>query len=1071
MVHTDNNQRGELLGARTFEWFAAAAGKHRLLVNVVLVHNVLFALALLLAYLIRYDANWPSGTGAGPWFFSSYLPALPFFLLAKTLIFQWLKLFRGWWQYVGLRDIANIFIASWWFLVVAFVIVLVFVYVPMWLSKLPLFNYSKGVLVLDFMATVFLVSMARLGVRLYHEETRPASQEGVRRVLVVGAGNSAEALLREINRMSVERYRVIGLVDDDESKTDSFVHGVRVMGTTEDLKRICQEEKIDEVLIAVPSASQQQLRRIIEKCHGVKLHFQSLPSVGTLIDGRVSVSQIHQVEINDLLAREAVHLDEAAVGGFLRGRRILITGAGGSIGSEMCRQVCAWKPAQLILLEQAENSLFEIYNELRSAFPDIDVATVLCDIYDRARVMDVFSSLRPEVVIHAAAHKHVPMMELNPCEAIKNNILGTRNVADACCGNGVSEFVLISTDKAVNPSSIMGCSKRVAEIYVQSLNGRPDCPTKFLAVRFGNVLGSAGSVVPIFERQIRQGGPVTVTDPEMTRYFMTIPEASQLVLQAAATGTGGQILLLDMGEPVKIVDLARDMITLSGLRVGEDIPIAFTGARPGEKLFEELRIEGEDIAPTPHPKVKAWRHQSVEWAKIQQAMAQFVELANCPDRGRIVAALQFLVPEYAPLNLSEETARRVQAAAAEAAARAQLESQRAAALRASAPAPQRPVWRLLLSVPLCLCAEIACVMAARSGGVFVLGESTRHLGEVALFSAISAFLAGFVARYLGHNLEIMDLPGERSSHSNPTPRSGSIAIVSTLLLTGLFLSIPATTALWLGGLCLVLAELGLLDDMLSLRASVRFLVHTVVAVCAVAFLSLHVGTATDPSSWTFWASGAFCTLFIMAFINFFNFMDGINGLAGFQGIIGGGAIAAYLLLSPGQGGMAAMAIALAGVCLGFLPHNFPRAKMFMGDGGSTALGFLLAVLALKGGEGSPLRLLAFVMPLSLSFYDPIFTLVKRWRRGENLVQPHREFHFQLLVRSGWSHARTTLLEASLMLLCACVGGVILLGGLLPGLAALAVLVAVAPIYSVLVHRRHAATMAAADANAPTSGGK
>jgi FlaA1/EpsC-like NDP-sugar epimerase len=356
------------------------------------------------------------------------------------------------------------------------------------------------------------------------------------------------------------------------------------------------------------------------------------------------------VEINDLLGREAVNLDAEAVGRFLHGRRILITGAGGSIGSEMSRQVCHFQPAKLILLEQAENGLFDIGNELRRDFPAIPITEVICDIVDRERVMSVFHREKPDVVIHAAAHKHVPLMELNPCEAIKNNIFGTRNVADACCACAAKEFVMISTDKAVNPSSIMGCTKRVAEIYTQSLNGRDGCPTNFKAVRFGNVLGSSGSVVPTFERQIRRGGPVTITHPEMTRYFMTIPEASQLVLQAAATGQGGQIFLLDMGEPVKIMDLARDMITLSGLRVGEDIDILVTGCRPGEKLFEELRTEGEDIEPTVHPKVKVWKHRKVEWEKIQDSLREFAALTNCPERQRIVESLQRLVPEYKPMN-------------------------------------------------------------------------------------------------------------------------------------------------------------------------------------------------------------------------------------------------------------------------------------------------------------------------------------------------------------------------------------------------------------------------------------
>jgi FlaA1/EpsC-like NDP-sugar epimerase len=302
------------------------------------------------------------------------------------------------------------------------------------------------------------------------------------------------------------------------------------------------------------------------------------------------------------------------------------------------------------MVEQAETSLFDIESELRRNFQTISLVPRMCDIYDRDRVMTVWDEIRPDVVIHAAAYKHVPMMEYNPCEAIKTNIMGSKNVADASVKFEVSEFVTISTDKAVNPSSIMGCSKRVAEIYTQALNWQENCKTNFKAVRFGNVLGSAGSVVPTFRRQIAVGGPVTVTHPDMTRYFMTIPEAAQLVLQAAATGQGGQIFLLDMGEPVKIVDLARDMITLSGLRVGEDIDIQFTGMRPGEKLFEELRTEGEDILPTVHSKVKIWKHCPMSWEEVSRSVQSLEKLANCTDRDTVVTALQGLVPEYQPQN-------------------------------------------------------------------------------------------------------------------------------------------------------------------------------------------------------------------------------------------------------------------------------------------------------------------------------------------------------------------------------------------------------------------------------------
>jgi FlaA1/EpsC-like NDP-sugar epimerase len=576
------------------------------------------------------------------------------------VIFGWRKLFRGGWQYASIRDVSNILIASWLFVLVMFSLLSLFYWIPDALGKQefpffgPIFgNFSqggKGVLVLDFMATVFLVSAARLGFRIYREEMRPVSAEGMRRVLIVGAGNAAEAIIREIHRMKVERYRVIGLVDDDPAKSSIIIHGIPVLGATTDIRQICEDSKVEEIIIAMPSATQKQLRRVIELCSGTKLKFQSLPSVSDLIDRRVAVSQIRPVDINDLLGRAAVELDCDSIAKFLKGRRVLITGAGGSIGSEMCRQVCKFLPAKLILLEHAENPLFDIQNELHAAHPDLPIVPCICDIYDRSRIINLWDLHRPQVVIHAAAHKHVPLMEHNPCEAIKNNILGSRNVADACCQYGVSEFVMISTDKAVNPSSVMGASKRIAEIYTQSLNGRPECTTQFKAVRFGNVLGSSGSVIPTFRKQIAAGGPVTVTHPDMTRYFMTIPEAAQLVLQAAATGAGGQIYLLDMGDPVKIVDLARQMITLSGLRPDVDIDIKFTGVRPGEKLFEELRKEGEDIEPTVHPKIRIWKSTKTNWDDVQKTMAQMAQLVNCTDRDAIVNALRQAIPEYEPLN-------------------------------------------------------------------------------------------------------------------------------------------------------------------------------------------------------------------------------------------------------------------------------------------------------------------------------------------------------------------------------------------------------------------------------------
>ena len=626
------------------------------LLSQVVVHATLFTVSLLLAFLIRFDAAAASGAVESVDWAWRFWMCLPFFVIVKLIIFGKMRLFRGGWRYASIRDVTNILLASWWFVLIGFVLWMLFSYLPTTsVRRVPYLSayftsFPRSVLVLDFLGTVFLVSTAKLGFRLYREELRPVAAESLKRVLLVGAGDAAEAIIREIHRMRVERYRVVGMVDDDPVKRKIMIHGISVLGRTQDVREICEENNVEEIIVAIPSASRRELQKVIDLCSGTKLQFQSLPGVADLIDGRVTVSQIRPVDINDLLGREVVQLDDEAIERFITGRRILITGAGGSIGSEMCRQVCLYKPAELILLEQAETPLFDIDNELKAAFPEISIAARICDIYDRQRVMELWTEHCPEVVIHAAAHKHVPLMEHNPCEAVKNNILGSRNVADASCLHGTAEFVMISTDKAVNPSSVMGASKRVAEIYTQALNGHADCRTQFKAVRFGNVLGSNGSVIPTFRKQIAAGGPVCVTHPEMTRYFMTIPEASRLVLQAAATGAGGQIFLLDMGESVKIVDLARQMITLSGFRPGDDIEVKFIGVRPGEKLYEELRTDTEDIEPTVHPKVNVWKSVQAEWSWIEQAIEKLDNLRNCPDRQPVVDALCELIPEYEPLN-------------------------------------------------------------------------------------------------------------------------------------------------------------------------------------------------------------------------------------------------------------------------------------------------------------------------------------------------------------------------------------------------------------------------------------
>jgi FlaA1/EpsC-like NDP-sugar epimerase len=502
----------------------------------------------------------------------------------------------------------------------------------------------EGVIMLDLFTTIMLLSGLRMLVRLYHEEFFSETRGSARRFLIIGAGNAGEALLREMLRRKDVQYEVVGFIDDNPAKVGMSIHGISVLGNVDQLPELCKKNDIDELAIAIPSASRKQLRRVVQVCQGTKLRFSTIPSLTDIASGKLRVSQMRDVDINDLLGRDVVKLDLDEIETFLKDRVILVTGAGGSIGSEMCRQVCAFGPKLLLLVEQAENPLFFIEGELRRNFPGVKMNAIICDITDKMRVEQIFSDYRPEVVIHAAAHKHVPLMEGNPGEAVKNNVLGTRTVADAADAFLAATFVMISTDKAVNPTSIMGSTKRVAEMYIQDLNNTSS--TRFVTVRFGNVLGSNGSVVPIFKQQIAVGGPVTVTHPEMRRYFMTIPEASQLVLQAAAMGEGGEIFVLDMGEPVKILDLARELITLSGFRPGEDIEIEFAGLRPGEKLFEELSIEGEDMLQTKHPKIAVWRNIPKDRRTLRDSIERLIATAPTQDHKKIVEAVRRLVPEF-----------------------------------------------------------------------------------------------------------------------------------------------------------------------------------------------------------------------------------------------------------------------------------------------------------------------------------------------------------------------------------------------------------------------------------------
>jgi len=617
---------------------------------IMLAHVAAFAVSLMLSFLLVYNMRFDRA-----WLAEKYPFLLLFFVVIKLAVFWFFKQYRGWWRYVSISDLTGIMGASVLSTLIIvtlwFTMVLNVTFVRQHLQTIA--ETPQSVFILDMFATFLMLAGLRMLIRLYYEEFRAVESSRLKRFLIVGAGNAGEALLREIHRMAVIQYDVIGFIDDDPHKQLTNIHGIPVLGTVEQLPEICSERKIDEIAIAMPSASPAQLRRVVQVCEGTKIRFRTVPSITDIASGKLQVSQIRDVDINDLLGREAVNLDLDLIEAFARDKVIMVTGAGGSIGSEMCRQLCNFSPKQLLLIEQAENPLFHIERELNSKFPHVSVEAIVCNITDRVRVEQIFRQYEPQIVIHAAAHKHVPLMELNPGEAVKNNVVGTKIVADAADKFNTENFVMISTDKAVNPTSIMGCSKRVAEMYIQDLNKTSS--THFVTVRFGNVLGSEGSVVPVFKEQIAAGGPVTITHPDMKRYFMTIPEASQLVLQAATMGKGGEIFVLDMGEPVKIIDLARELITLSGYKPGEDIEMVFTGSRPGEKLFEELSIKGEDMLPTRHPKIGVWKNIVTDRKKLHAGMEKLVQSAETQNYSLITRQIKQLVPEYTGDNNEKPT--------------------------------------------------------------------------------------------------------------------------------------------------------------------------------------------------------------------------------------------------------------------------------------------------------------------------------------------------------------------------------------------------------------------------------
>lgn len=594
---------------------------------IFLVHVVLMTAAYLLAFLLRFEFSVPS------WAWHLFLQTSPLLLLTRVAIFGWFHLYEGLWRYVSMRDIVTILKAGTLGSAIFSGVILIF-----WGEGFP-----RSVLFIDWILCLALVGGVRLALRAARESYQNNGRVGGKRTVIVGAGDAGEMLIREIERNLTLNYEVVGFLDDDPRKQGGRIHGIEVVGRTDDLPYLCRYLKVQEILVAIPSASEEQQRRIFERCRASGTPFKTIPPLNDLLQGKARIGQLQEVKPEDLLGRKAIRLDTDVLRRGLKGKSIMVTGAAGSIGSELCRQLAAFEPENIVLFDQAESALCFIYLEIKGAYPVLRLIPIVGDILDREKVNEVIQTYKPDIVYHAAAYKHVPLMEEQPFEAIKNNVLGTEVLACAAQRGGVGRFVLISTDKAVKPAGIMGMTKRIAEGVIQSLNGGS---TTFVAVRFGNVLGSDGSVLPLFKWQIAKGGPVTVTDPDASRYFMLISEAAQLVLQAGAMGRGGEIFFLDMGEPVRIGDLAENLIRLSGFQPGKEIPIEVVGLRPGERLNEELVVDGEELLPTEHEKVFAAQNHRLDTAAFQQDLESLRRLVLARDRDGAVAQLKAMCARY-----------------------------------------------------------------------------------------------------------------------------------------------------------------------------------------------------------------------------------------------------------------------------------------------------------------------------------------------------------------------------------------------------------------------------------------
>ena len=609
---------------------------------LLLVDSLVITMSITGAYLLRFDFSISSSMLPNAYYF---LGVLLFSKISVNIVFS---VYKGLWRYTSVRDLINIIKASSAGTIVS---------AALSLMVLGFFAIPRSIFIIDYiLSTVGFIS-TRAAVRIYSNrflsnknKSNQVNNKNKTKIMLLGAGWSAEKIVRDILEHPSSPYKLVGLLDDDESKINTTIHGVPIFGKIETIHTF--NIPFDEIIICTPNASSSSMRRIVGHCKAIKKPYRTIPTMSELIDKKITLNAVRDVSIMDLLGRQEVNLNRSEISKYIFGKKVLVTGAGGSIGSELVKQCLGFDPSFLILFDQNENNLFHVENMCQK-YDNIGVQPILGDIRDKKILSTVFSSFRPDVVLHAAAYKHVPMQEQNPWEAVQTNIQGTINLVECSEIYNVERFVLVSTDKAVNPTNVMGASKRVAEQVIQARSA--DTKVKYMAVRFGNVIGSSGSVIPTFQNQIKNGGPLTITDPNIKRYFMSIPEAAQLILQAGSIGKGGEIFVLDMGSPVLIKDIAVELIKLSGLTPDVDIPIEYIGLRPGEKMFEELITKGENITDSPHEKIMILKNEMKHgWNQTLAESEKVVTSAKSFNSEMIKKALHKIVPEYIPAEQKKD---------------------------------------------------------------------------------------------------------------------------------------------------------------------------------------------------------------------------------------------------------------------------------------------------------------------------------------------------------------------------------------------------------------------------------